>query len=144
MVRQRRPYGVYWELPSGYYEPAESLEQAAAREVLEEAGVKVDVGELVCTLVWEREQDRRRNVLAFFLASPIDPAQRPRPQTEEDIEDAAFLDPIAGTEIHPLNRPILDRWWESRSSGFHLYADVTVHADGTQTYSFREAPQHAS
>lgn len=31
MIRQRRPYGVHWELPSGYYEPGESLEQAAVR-----------------------------------------------------------------------------------------------------------------
>jgi ADP-ribose pyrophosphatase YjhB (NUDIX family) len=39
MVRQRRPYGVFWEMPSGFHEPGESLEQTTAREVLEETGV---------------------------------------------------------------------------------------------------------
>jgi hypothetical protein len=32
MVLQRRPYGVHWEAPSGYHEPGESLEAAAALE----------------------------------------------------------------------------------------------------------------
>ncbi len=30
MIRQLRPYGVFWEMPSGYYEPNESLEQTPA------------------------------------------------------------------------------------------------------------------
>ena len=63
MIRQRRPYGVFWEMPSGYHEPGESLEQTTAREVLEETGVAVEVGPMVCTLVWERESDRRRNLI---------------------------------------------------------------------------------
>lgn len=54
MVRQRRPYGVHWELASGYYEPGETYEECAAREVLEETGVGVNVCDLVCTILWER------------------------------------------------------------------------------------------
>jgi 8-oxo-dGTP pyrophosphatase MutT (NUDIX family) len=139
MVRQRRRYGTHWELPSGYCEPGESFEQATAREVLEEAGVAVEVGELVCTLVWEREHDRRRNVLAFFLATPVDPEQEPRPQLDEDIDEAAYLDPdeLDDGEIHPLNQAVLKRWLAARTTGFHLRADVSVHPDGTQSYAFR-------
>ena len=139
MIRQRRAYGVHWEVPSGYYEPGESLEQAAAREVLEETAVAVEIGDLVCTLVWEREHDRRRNLLAFFVGTSVDPAPRPRPQSEEDIEDARFVDPseLPPSEIHPLERPILERWWTSREYGFHLRADVSVESDGSQSYAFR-------
>ena len=139
MIRQRRSYGVYWEFPSGYYEPGESLEHTAAREVLEETAIAVEVGELVCTMVWEREHDRRRNLLAFFLATPLDPAAEPRAQSEEDIEDARFVDPseLNVADIHPLNQAVLERWWETRTSGFHVYADVLVHPDGTQSYVFR-------
>lgn len=139
MIRQRRPYGVHWEFPSGYYEPGESLEETAAREVLEESGVEVEVEELVCTLVWEREHDRRRNLLAFFLATPLDPAAEPRPQPEEDIEAATFAAPgdLEDAEIHPLDEAVLARWWEPRTTGFHLHADVRVHPDGTQSYVFR-------
>jgi ADP-ribose pyrophosphatase YjhB (NUDIX family) len=135
LVRQRRPYGVHWEIPSGYYEPGESLEQAAAREVLEETGVRIEIGSLVCTLVWERESDRRRNVLTFFRSESEDGSE-PRPQIEEDIDAAAFLDPATVTGLHPLERPVLERW-AAGQHGFHLYADVSVRADGTQEYRFR-------
>jgi ADP-ribose pyrophosphatase YjhB (NUDIX family) len=139
MIRQRRPYGVHWELPSGYYEPGESFEQGTAREVLEETGTAVDVGQLVCTLLWERKDDRRRNMLAFFSATPVDPVQPPRPQLEEAIEEATYVDPseVLG-EIHPLYVPILERWWTSGAIGFHVYAEVSVHQDGTQSYVFRD------
>jgi 8-oxo-dGTP diphosphatase len=138
MVEQRRQYGVHWELPSGYYEPGESLEEAAAREVLEETAIAVEVGELVCTMVWKREHDRRSNVLAYFAASPLDPLAEPRAQTEEDIDDARYLDPQqTSAEIHPLHQVILERWWETRVGGFHVHADVTVHPDGTQSYAMR-------
>jgi 8-oxo-dGTP diphosphatase len=138
MVRQRRPYGVFWEFPSGYCEAGESFEQATGREVLEETGIAIDVGELVCTMTWEREHDHRRNLLAYFLAAPVDPAQQPRAQSEEDIEDARYVDPAElGTEIHPLHQAILERWWEARTTAFHVQADVLVQPDGTQSYVFR-------
>lgn len=139
MVRQRRPSGVYWEFPGGYCEPGESLEQTAGREVLEETAVVVEVGELICTVVWEREHDQRRNVLAYFGATPVDPAAKPRPQSEEDIEDAAFLDPseVSSAGIHPLEAPIIERWWRQGATGFHLRADVVVYADDRQSYEFR-------
>ena len=135
MVRQRRHYGVHWEFPSGYTEAGESFEEAAAREVLEETGIAVEVGDAVCTMVWEREHDRRRNLLAYFLATPVDPASEPRPQVEEDIEDAAYVVPgAADGEIHPMHAAILGRWWDDRESGFHLHVDVLVRPDGTQDY----------
>ena len=142
LVKQRRQYGTHWELPGGYCEPGESLEQTAEREVREEAGVAVEVRGLVCTLTWEREHDRRRNVLAFFSAEPLDPAARPEPQLDEDIDAAAYLDPHAlpDGELHPLERPVLERWLSSGERGFHLAAAVSVHDDGTQTYAFRDAP----
>lgn len=138
MVRQRRQYGVFWEFPSGYYEPGESFEETTAREVLEETAIPVEVGELVCTMVWQREHDRRRNLLAYFLARPSSPAAEPRPQTEEDIDAAAFVDPgeLGTAEIHPLHQAILERWWGTGATGFHLHADVLVLPDGTQSYVF--------
>ena len=140
MVLQRRPYGVHWEAPSGYYEANESLEEAAAREALEEAGVEVDVGPLVCTFVWEREADRRRNVLAYFDGTARDPSAEPRPQVEEDIEAAGYVDPYAlpdGGVLHPICAAIFERWWTKRETGFHIVADAVPQPDGTQRYRFR-------
>ena len=137
MVHQRRAYGVFWEFPSGYQEPGESLEQTAVREVLEEAGVAVQVGPLVCTLVWERERDRRRNLIAWFLAEPVEADPQPRPQVEEDIDAAAFVDPSTLDGLHPLLEPLVAQWWRTGETAFYLQVDVLVHADGTQEYRFR-------
>lgn len=134
MVVQRRPYGVHWEIPSGYYEPGETLEEAATRETLEETAIAVEVGELVCTLTWERVSDRRRNLLAFFRATPVDLSAQPRPQSDEGIEDVRFVTPSELTDIHPLEQAILERWWPSGETGFHLAFDVVVEPDGSQSY----------
>jgi ADP-ribose pyrophosphatase YjhB (NUDIX family) len=110
MIRQRRPYGVHWELPSGYYEPGESFEEAAAREVLEETAIAVEIEALVCTMMWQRAHDNRRNLLAFFVAAPLDPKAVPQAQAEEAIDDARYVDPLALlAEIHPLYQPLLER-----------------------------------
>jgi 8-oxo-dGTP pyrophosphatase MutT (NUDIX family) len=136
MVRQRRAYGVHWELPGGYDEAGESLEQTAVREVQEETGMDVDVGDLVCTLVWERPHDMRRNVIAYFLATPLDGNAELRPQIEEDIDAAEWLDPLThAAEVHPLHRAIFERWWPARRGGFHVHVNVAVAADGTQSYA---------
>ena len=139
MILQRRPYGTHWEAPSGYYEAGESLEEAAAREALEETGIEIDVGAFVCTFVWERESDRRRNVLVYFEARARDGGAQPRPQTEEDIEAAAYVDPYAldGAALHPICDAILARWWVGRETGFHIVADALPQPDGTQRYAFR-------
>lgn len=107
--------------------------------MLEETGIDVEVGELVCTMLWEREHDRRRNLLAFFFATPVDATQRPRPQSEEGIEEAACVVPseLDAVPVDPLNQVILERSWESKAGGFHVAADISVEPDGTQSYRFR-------
>ncbi len=136
LVSQRRPTGTRWEFPGGYLEAGETLEQAAAREAVEETGVAVEIGDLVCTMLWERAGQRRRNAIAYFLATPVDPESELRPQIEEGVEDARYfdLDSFDHAELHPMERPILERWPER---GYHLHLDIVDEADGTVSYEFR-------
>ncbi len=75
-----RPEGVplagYWEFPGGKVHGGESPAQSAARECLEETGLAVSTGRLLCRTVHDYEHGRVE--LHFFEAEPIDAGQPPR------------------------------------------------------------------
>ena len=75
-----RPEGVplagYWEFPGGKIRGGETPAEAASRECLEETGLAVLVGRLLCRTVHDYEHGRLE--LRFFEAEPIDADQPPR------------------------------------------------------------------
>ena len=110
------PPGRYSVL-AGFLEPGESLEQAVAREVMEEAGVRIESCEYLASQPWPFPA----SLMLGFRASAV-----PQPvQRGDELEDAAWFsaDEIrariaAGSlQISPrlsISRWLIDDWLASR------------------------------
>ena len=87
----RDPYGK-WGLPKGHLEPGESEEEAAAREVEEETGLKPDaMGPQLGTVHWTFRRGARKVLkhCTFFLMRSC--AGDAVPQKAEGITDCAWF-----------------------------------------------------
>lgn len=81
-----------WDLPKGKLEDGESSRQGAAREVEEETGIRVSVGERICT-TWHTYSLNGNPILKrtkWYRMGVIDDS-RMAPQEDEDIEKLAWL-----------------------------------------------------
>lgn len=66
LIITARQYHDSWIFPVGTVDPGETLEQAAARECMEESGYIVETGPLLKVL--ELEGKRKTNRFSFFVA----------------------------------------------------------------------------
>jgi 8-oxo-dGTP diphosphatase len=67
--RGKPPSAGLWSVPGGKLEPGETIAQAIAREVREETGLIVEVGELACVV--ERTGDGYHYVIVDHVARVI-------------------------------------------------------------------------
>lgn len=89
-----------WEPPGGQVELGEDLVSGLQREILEEAGVRVDVGRLVS--VSSNIQPAAEKVILTFLCVPHDMDVRPQGETQ----DAGWFSPKEALQnvTHPGQR----------------------------------------
>ena len=91
--RAFEPLKGHWSLPGGGVEVGETLEEAVAREMLEETGFEVEVGPVI--EVFDRitrDEDRRvrfHYVLVDYLCWPVGGSLR----AGGDVADAVMVDP---------------------------------------------------
>jgi mutator protein MutT len=91
--RKYEPLKGQWSLPGGMVEIGETLEAALAREMLEETGLRVDVGPVI--EVFDRimhDEDRRVRyhfVLIDYLCWPVGGSL----QAGSDVEEAIWAEP---------------------------------------------------
>lgn len=104
--RAKEPYAGRWSVPGGMLEPGEYLVDAVRREVLEETGIEVVVGELLGIL----EVAADPHVVILDYVATTDSAEQPRPG--DDASDARWvpLDQIDSLECTPRFVETLRGW----------------------------------
>lgn len=99
-----------WALPKGTIEKGETVEAAAAREVEEETGAKVEVGEKLKEVEYffKRDNILYKKKVYFFLMKYLSGEIKPQPS---EIEDVAWLGPEEAREKmnYANEKEILDK-----------------------------------
>ncbi|MFZ4708310.1 MAG: NUDIX hydrolase [Zwartia sp.] len=78
-LRAIEPRANFWTLPAGFMELGEAMDEGAARETQEEAGVRIELGQLY-TVINIPHVDQ---VHVYFLAKALGPELDPGPETLE-------------------------------------------------------------
>ena len=66
------PFRGWWDIPGGFLQPGEHPAEGAAREVLEETGLRVAIGELVGTYVDEYGEGGKYTLTMYYMAGVVD------------------------------------------------------------------------
>jgi ADP-ribose pyrophosphatase YjhB (NUDIX family) len=99
MVRRASRHGRgNWQLPGGFIEPDETIEQAVVREVLEEAGVTAEV-EGVLGLRNRYDPDSGNGVYIVLLLSAV--SGEPKPDGNE-VDHAGYFSLEQIQDLSPL------------------------------------------
>jgi ADP-ribose pyrophosphatase YjhB (NUDIX family) len=99
VLRGHDPFAGHWSLPSGRREPGEAAAAAAAREVLEETGLVVEVGDLLGVLRRQDADGRYHYEVHDFACRPVGGTLR----AGDDAADARWFDPaqLDGLTLSP-------------------------------------------
>ena len=105
--RGREPAKGLWSIPGGRVEPGEYLADAVKREVREETGLEVEVGELIGIL--EVVGDDDHFVIHDYGAEPVDNRE---PVASDDAEEIVWvpLGKVASLDCTPRFVETLTAW----------------------------------
>ncbi len=119
LVRNRRGH---WGLPKGHWEPGELLTETAAREVLEETGLHVEIGDLAFITEFRNAEAREHLVQFFFAARLIGGSLAPAPG---EISGVKWV-PTSEVEQYIRWRPWLEplrHWLDGGTIRYHSFPD---------------------
>lgn len=83
---RRRNEPVGWALPGGFVDEGELVEDAAAREAMEETGLQVELTDLLYIYSWPGRDKRKHTMSPVFIARASG-----TPQGMDDAEDAGLF-----------------------------------------------------
>lgn len=92
----RRPKYGDWSLPKGKLDPGETWRQAAVREVKEETGYEVEVGDYLDEVTyWDRRREpAARKVVRYWAMRPTGGGFTPR----AEVDEIRWLPPAVAVE----------------------------------------------
>ena len=88
-----------WDVPGGFVEPLEHPEQAVRRELLEETGLEVAVGELIGVFADVYGEDGVATFNLYYSASVLSGERAAGGRRERDRLVRARRDPVAGGRV---------------------------------------------
>jgi 8-oxo-dGTP diphosphatase len=81
--RAREPMAGWWDVPGGFVEPDEHPRDAARRELLEETGLEVELGEMIGVFPDRYGDDGVPTLNLFYAARVVGGEQRPADDVSE-------------------------------------------------------------
>ena len=100
-----------WEFPGGKRQPGEDAADALVREIREELGARLTVGEVIDTVEWQYPEKRVR--LVFFRGTI---AGEPRPLEGQEMAWVVPAD-LSHYEFPPADASLLERLTAGRRGG---------------------------
>jgi ADP-ribose pyrophosphatase YjhB (NUDIX family) len=104
--RVMMPLRGTWTLPAGFVEAAEDPREAASREVLEETGLHVEIGEL-CDVIYGREHERGASIVIVYKAQQVGG----KLEAQDDAEEARFFGPDEIPDLGFEATKQVVHWW---------------------------------
>ncbi|MDK2896198.1 MAG: hypothetical protein PWP04_318 [Candidatus Atribacteria bacterium] len=91
----RKKGADFWTLPKGHVERNETLEQAGLREIEEETGLSVELGERIgkITYVYVRNGQEFQETVHFFLACQKEGEKRQKEADPREIAQVGWFSP---------------------------------------------------
>lgn len=122
LVRNRNGH---WGLPKGHWEAGELLSETAAREVLEETGLRVEVGDLAFITEFRNLEVREHLVQFFFAARPIGGTLIPQPGEIYDVKWVPTSEVPTYIRWRPWLEP-LTHWLAGGTTRYHQFPNPAL------------------